>query len=164
MATRAKTQYVCSECGGTSLKWQGQCPHCNAWNTLAESRVDPPGEHRFAPLAPAAAVQSLQQVQAKEMPRIPSGVDEFDRVLGGGLVEGGVVLIGGDPGIGKSTLLLQSLAALSSATAVLYISGEESAPQIALRARRLGLEAGSVRLLAEISLERIIATVLEEKP
>jgi DNA repair protein RadA/Sms len=109
-------------------------------------------------------VQSLKQVQAKEMPRVPSGIDEFDRVLGGGLVEGGVVLIGGDPGIGKSTLLLQSLAALSSATAVLYISGEESAPQIALRARRLGLEAGSVRLLAEISLERIIAIVLEEKP
>jgi len=161
---KARTQYVCAECGGASPKWQGQCPHCNAWNTLAEARVEAAVEHRYAPLAPTASVQSLKQVQAKEMPRVPSGIDEFDRVLGGGLVEGGVVLLGGDPGIGKSTLLLQSLAALSSATSVLYISGEESAPQIALRARRLGLEAGGVRLLAEISLERIIATVLEEKP
>ena len=161
---KAKTQYVCTECGGTSPKWQGQCPHCNAWNTLGESRVEAAVEHRYAPLAPTAAVQSLKQVQTKEMPRVPSGIEEFDRVLGGGLVEGGVVLIGGDPGIGKSTLLLQSLAALSSTTSVLYISGEESAPQIALRARRLGLEAGGVRLLAEISLERIIATVLQERP
>jgi DNA repair protein RadA/Sms len=103
-------------------------------------------------------------VQAKDMPRIPSGIDEFDRVLGGGLVEGGVVLIGGDPGIGKSTLLLQSLAALSKTISVLYVSGEESAPQIALRARRLGLDGGAVRLLAEIALDRIIGTVLEDKP
>ena len=161
---KVKTQYVCSECGGASVKWQGQCPHCSAWNTLAEARVEAVTEHRYAPLAPTASVQSLKSVQAKEIPRLPSGVDEFDRVLGGGLVGGGVVLIGGDPGIGKSTLLLQSLAALSAATSVLYISGEESAPQIALRARRLGLEAGAVRLLAEISLERIIGTVLEEKP
>jgi DNA repair protein RadA/Sms len=161
---KVKTQYVCSECGGASAKWQGQCPHCNAWNTLTEARIETATEHRYAPLAPTAAVQSLKQVQAKEIPRLPSGIDEFDRVLGGGLVGGGVVLIGGDPGIGKSTLLLQSLAALSASTSVLYISGEESAPQIALRARRLGLDAGALRLLAEISLERIIGTVLEEKP
>jgi DNA repair protein RadA/Sms len=161
---KPKTQYICSECGGASLKWQGQCPHCSAWNTLAESRVEAAAEHRFAALAPTAAVQSLQQVQAKETPRIPSGIEEFDRVLGGGLVQGGVVLIGGDPGIGKSTLLLQSLATLAPATPVLYVSGEESAAQIALRARRLGVDAGSVRLLAEIALERIVATVLDEKP
>ena len=161
---KAKTQYVCSECGGASLKWQGQCPHCSAWNTLAESRIEAATEHRFAALAPTAAVQSLQQVQAKETARIPSGIEEFDRVLGGGLVEGGVVLIGGDPGIGKSTLLLQSLAALAPNIPALYVSGEESAAQIALRARRLGLDAGGVRLLAEIALERIVATVLEEKP
>jgi DNA repair protein RadA/Sms len=161
---KAKTQYVCGECGGASVKWQGQCPHCSAWNTLAEARVEAAGDHRYAALAPAAPVQSLKQVQAKDMPRVSSGVDEFDRVLGGGLVEGGVVLIGGDPGIGKSTLLLQSLAALSPSTAVLYVSGEESAAQIALRARRLGLQAGSVRLLAEIALERIIDTVRDEKP
>jgi hypothetical protein len=100
-------------------------------------------EHRYASLVPTAQVQSLSDVQAREMPRIGSGIDEFDRVLGGGLVEGGVVLIGGDPGIGKSTLLLQSLATLAASTAVLYVSGEESAAQIALRARRLGIDAGA---------------------
>ncbi|MBA2549060.1 MAG: AAA family ATPase, partial [Burkholderiaceae bacterium] len=154
---KAKTQFVCSECGGASLKWQGQCPHCQAWNSLTEARVEPPGEHRYAALVSTAAVQSLGDVQAREMPRIASGIDEFDRVLGGGFVEGGVVLIGGDPGIGKSTLLLQSLAALSASAPVLYVSGEESAAQVALRARRLGVDAVQVRLLSEISLERIIS-------
>jgi DNA repair protein RadA/Sms len=159
---RAKTQYVCAECGGASVKWQGQCPHCNAWNTLAEARIET-GEHRYAARAPAAAV-TLGDIQAREMPRIPSGVDEFDRVLGGGFVEGGVVLIGGDPGIGKSTLLLQSLAALSASLPVLYISGEESAAQVALRARRLGVEAARVRLLSETGLERIVATLQSDRP
>ena len=165
---KAKTQFVCAECGGASLKWQGQCPHCNAWNSLSEARVEAPAEHRYGALVSHAATQSLGDVQAREMPRIASGIDEFDRVLGGGFVEGGVVLIGGDPGIGKSTLLLQSLAALSarSATAaqVLYVSGEESAAQVALRAKRLGVDAARVRLLSEISLERIVATVGTEKP
>jgi DNA repair protein RadA/Sms len=165
---KPKTQHVCAECGGVSPKWQGQCPHCNAWNTLAEARVEAAGgEHRYASLVPTALVQSLSEVQAREMPRIGSGIDEFDRVLGGGLVEGGVVLIGGDPGIGKSTLLLQSLAALAASTAVLYVSGEESAAQIALRARRLGIDAARaarLRLLAEISLERILATIQTERP
>jgi DNA repair protein RadA/Sms len=161
---KAKTQFVCSECGGASLKWQGQCPHCNAWNSLSEARVETLAEHRYGALVSAAATQSLGDVQAREMPRIASGLDEFDRVLGGGFVEGGVVLIGGDPGIGKSTLLLQSLAALSANAAVLYVSGEESAAQVALRARRLGVDAARVRLLSEISLERIVATVGTEKP
>jgi DNA repair protein RadA/Sms len=161
---KAKTQFVCSECGGASLKWQGQCPHCSAWNTLSEARIETAGEHRYAALAPAPAVQTLGAVQARETPRIRSGIDEFDRVLGGGLVEGGVVLLGGDPGIGKSTLLLQSLAVLSAGTTVLYVSGEESAAQVALRARRLGVDAGNVGLLAEISLERIAATMQSERP
>ena len=164
IVARAKTQFVCSECGGASPKWQGQCPHCNAWNTLAEARVEAPVEHRYAALVSLTSVQSLGEVQAREMPRIASGIDEFDRVLGGGFVEGGVVLIGGDPGIGKSTLLLQSLAALSGKARVLYVSGEESAPQIALRARRLGVDAAHVRLLSEISLERIVASIGIEKP
>jgi DNA repair protein RadA/Sms len=167
MATRAKTQYVCSECGGTSLKWQGQCPHCNAWNTLAEARVEATDKsvNRFAALAGSAPVQTLGEVEAREMPRRSTGIDEFDRVLGGGLVEGGVVLIGGDPGIGKSTLLLQALAAMSAHGArVLYVSGEESAAQVALRARRLGVDGKSVRLLAEIGLERIQATLADERP
>ena len=161
---KAKTQFVCSECGGASLKWQGQCPHCQVWNSLSEARVEAPGEHRYAALVSTTAVQSLGEVQARDMPRIASGIDEFDRVLGGGFVEGGVVLIGGDPGIGKSTLLLQSLAALSSNASVLYVSGEESAAQIALRARRLGVDAARVRLLSEISLGRIVATIAAEKP
>ena len=147
-----------------SAKWQGQCPHCSAWNTLAESRVEPASEHRYAALAPTAPVQSLGEVQAREMPRLSSGVEEFDRVLGGGFVEGGVVLIGGDPGIGKSTLLLQSLAALSSRTSTLYVSGEESPAQVALRARRLGVDASKVRLLSEIALDRVVATIRDEKP
>ncbi|MEP6607876.1 MAG: DNA repair protein RadA [Burkholderiaceae bacterium] len=161
---KAKTQFVCSECGGASLKWQGQCPHCQAWNTLSEARIEAAGDHRYAALVATTTVQSLGDVQAREVPRISSGIDEFDRVLGGGFVEGGVVLIGGDPGIGKSTLLLQSLAALSARAAVLYISGEESAAQVALRARRLGVDAVQVRLLSEISLERIVAAVATEKP
>ena len=161
---KAKTQFVCAECGGASLKWQGQCPHCNAWNSLSEARVEAATEHRYSALVSTAPTQSLGDVQAREMPRIGSGIDEFDRVLGGGFVEGGVVLIGGDPGIGKSTLLLQSLAALSLNAAVLYVSGEESAGQVALRARRLGVDAARVRLLSEISLERIVSTVVTEKP
>ncbi|HKO68743.1 MAG TPA: DNA repair protein RadA [Burkholderiaceae bacterium] len=161
---KAKTQFVCAECGGASLKWQGQCPHCNAWNSLSEARVEASGEHRYGALVSNAPTQSLGDVQAREMPRIESGLDEFDRVLGGGFVEGGVVLIGGDPGIGKSTLLLQSLAALSANAAVLYVSGEESVAQVALRAKRLGVNAARVRLLSEISLERIVAAVGTEKP
>ena len=166
MATRARTQYVCSECGASSLKWQGQCPACNAWNTLSETRVEASDKaaNRFAALAGVAPVQTLGEVEARDMPRRSTGIDEFDRVLGGGLVEGGVVLIGGDPGIGKSTLLLQALAAMSSQARVLYVSGEESSAQVALRARRLGLDGGKVRLLAEIGLERIQATLAAEQP
>jgi DNA repair protein RadA/Sms len=161
---KAKTQYVCSECGGNSAKWQGQCPACGAWNTLAETRVEATSANRYAALAPAAPVQTLGAVNARELPRASTGIEEFDRVLGGGLVAGGVVLIGGDPGIGKSTLLLQALAAMARSRRVLYVSGEESAAQVALRARRLGIEGHDVRLLAEIGLERIAATLAEEKP
>jgi len=131
---------------------------------MSEARVEAATDHRYSALVSNAPTQSLGDVQAREMPRITSGIDEFDRVLGGGFVEGGVVLIGGDPGIGKSTLLLQSLAALSLNAAVLYVSGEESAAQVALRARRLGVDAARVRLLSEISLERIVSTVGAEKP
>jgi DNA repair protein RadA/Sms len=165
---KPKTQYVCGECGGTSLKWQGQCPNCNAWNSLSEARVESTASsNRFAALAPASAVALLGEIEARDMPRRGTGIEEFDRVLGGGLVQGGVVLIGGDPGIGKSTLLLQALAAMSVMSGerkVLYVSGEESAAQVALRARRLGVDAKAVRLLAEISLERIVATLAAEAP
>ena len=163
---KTRTVYVCSECGGSSPKWQGQCPHCDAWNTLEES-VEAPAvanTHRFASLAGSAPVQNLAKIEARETPRQPTGIDEFDRVLGGGLVPGAVVLIGGDPGIGKSTLLLQALASLSESTPVLYVTGEESAEQVALRARRLGVSGDRIDLLAEIRLESIQAALAQVKP
>jgi len=159
---KAKTIYSCTECGGQTAKWQGQCPHCMAWNTLVESVAEvavAKGINRFNALAASGGVQLLCEVAAEEVPRTPTGIAEFDRVLGGGLVQGAVVLIGGDPGIGKSTLLLQVLAHLSSTLNTLYVSGEESAQQIALRAKRLGLDARGLRLLPEIQLERIQATI-----
>lgn len=164
---KPKSIYACTECGGQSLKWQGQCPHCTAWNTLVETIAEAApsaGTNRFSALAADGKVQTLAEVDAVEVPRAPTGVAELDRVLGGGLVEGAVVLIGGDPGIGKSTLLLQALAHMSAQHKVLYVSGEESPQQIALRARRLSLDAQSVTLLAEISLEKIIATLKREQP
>ena len=120
--------------------------------------------HRFAPLAGASPIRSLAEIEARELPRQPSGLPEFDRVLGGGLVPGAVVLIGGDPGIGKSTLLLQALVSLSKVANVLYVTGEESAEQVALRARRLDLACGDVNLLAEIRLEAIVAALTEQRP
>ncbi len=158
-----KTLYVCRECGGQTNKWQGQCPHCLAWNTLGEALAEVK-TRRFQPLAAGAEVQRLSQVQARQTPRIATGLSEFDRVLGGGLVEGGVVLIGGDPGIGKSTLLLQALAELAQRLDTLYVSGEESAGQIALRANRLGLTGADIPLLTEIRLETILATLNQTRP
>jgi DNA repair protein RadA/Sms len=152
---RLKSFYVCSECGGSAPKWQGQCPACAAWNTLTETAAEAASAHRYKSVATASRLQRLSEVSAREAPRLPTGVAEFDRVLGGGLVAGQVVLIGGDPGIGKSTLLLQALAAMSAHHAAVYVSGEESAEQVALRATRLGLAAGGLQLLAEINLEKI---------
>jgi len=161
---KARSQYVCGECGAACPKWQGQCPQCGAWNTLVEAPTEAGASARFASIAPTAAVHTLGAIAAAELPRESSGLTEFDRVLGGGLVPGGVVLIGGDPGIGKSTLLLQALAAMAQRRKVLYVSGEESAAQVALRARRLGVEGGQVRLMAEIALERILAALEAERP
>ena len=140
---KPKTQFVCSDCGGSSPKWAGQCPHCSAWNTLTEARLEVAASNRFASIAPTAEVHSLGDIAATELPRQSTGLEEFDRVLGGGVVPGGVVLIGGDPGIGKSTLLLQALATMAPRMKVLYVSGEESAPQVALRARRLASKASA---------------------
>jgi len=167
---KTKTIYVCTECGGQTPKWQGQCPHCMEWNTLIESVAETvvKGSNRFSALSASGKVQMLSEVEAAEVPRTPTGIAEFDRVLGGGLVQGAVVLIGGDPGIGKSTLLLQVLAHLSRQQNTLYVSGEESAQQIALRAKRLSLDARSLRLLPEIQLERIqaaiAANIAQDKP
>jgi len=161
---KQKTVYSCTECGGQSPKWQGQCPHCGAWNTLVET-VTAPAPTRFQSVAgKASAVRPLASIEPKTSPRFPTGVEEFDRVLGGGLVPGGVILLGGDPGIGKSTLLLQAMAAIGAAKAALYVTGEESAEQIALRAQRLGLVNAPVSLLAEVQLEAIIATIGATSP
>ncbi|MGG4606384.1 DNA repair protein RadA [Paenalcaligenes sp. Me131] len=166
-AKKAKITFVCTECGGESPRWEGKCPHCNEWNTLQEFKDSSGGAgetNRFAALAGASPVQKLTEVQARELPRQPSGIEEFDRVLGGGLVPGGVILLGGDPGIGKSTLLLQAMTALAKVAPVLYVTGEESAEQVALRARRLAVDTEGVDLLAEIRLESIIETLIERRP
>ena len=164
---KAKTNYTCTECGGVSNKWAGQCSHCDRWNTLVETIVDTVGNrYSSAPqgIAQGAPVMSLADIDAIDVPRFGTGIEEFDRVLGGGLVAGGVVLIGGDPGIGKSTLLLQALANLSKQKKVLYVSGEESGAQIALRARRLAVDAAGLQLQAEIQLEKILHTLADIKP
>ncbi len=160
---KQKTIYSCNECGGQTPKWQGQCPHCQAWNTLVESLVDKMVA-RFSPVSAIGSVQNLSDIEAGEEPRFPTKISELDRVLGGGLVNGGVVLLGGDPGIGKSTLLLQALSYLSTERNVLYVSGEESARQVALRAKRLVLNVDAVNLLAEIQLEKIQLILAEHKP
>lgn len=161
-----KTIYTCQECGASSPKWLGKCPGCGAWNTLIESVAEAPGagKNRFQSLARSQPVATLSEIEASDVERQPTGLDELDRVLGGGIVEGGVVLIGGDPGIGKSTLLLQALDALSRQAKALYVTGEESGAQVALRSRRLGLDGSQVRVLAEIQLERILATLEAEQP
>ncbi len=159
-----KTQHTCSECGGSSPKWLGKCPHCGAWNTLQEVRAEAGSTHRFHSLGGTQPVTTLSEIVVAEVPRTPTGQDELDRALGGGIVGGGVVLIGGDPGIGKSTLLLQAADSLSREMSVLYITGEESGAQVALRARRLGLDGKKVRVLAEIALEKILFALQAEAP
>ncbi len=172
MATskKKKVEWVCSECGGTTLKWAGRCPHCGEWNTLQEFTVETGAAARYSDsrhrgLVAASKVLDLNDVQAQEVPRIVTGFSEFDRVMGGGLVPGGVSLLGGDPGIGKSTLLLQVMNRLVQlGVGSLYVSGEESPGQIAMRAKRLGIDPKGMRLMSEIQLENIESTLLSEKP
>ncbi len=161
---RAKTAYVCSECGATALQWFGACPSCAAAGTLTETIAERSTANRYAGLASAGAPVPLASVRAREFERLPTGLEELDRALGGGLVSGQAVLIGGDPGIGKSTLLLQALSSMGTTQRCLYVTGEESAEQVALRGRRLGLPGAGVELLAEIRLERILATIEGSKP
>ncbi len=154
---KAKTAYVCAECGASALQWFGTCPSCGAAGTLSEAAA----ERRGGRVAGVAS-RAIADIDAKDLERIPTGVEELDRALGGGLVGGQVILLGGDPGIGKSTLLLQTLTAIPQA--VLYITGEESAEQVALRARRLALDAGGVRLAAETQLERVLGALESARP
>ena len=170
---KEKTLFTCNACGGTSPRWLGKCPSCGAWNSLVETVAESAsgGKNRlgtpqgYAGLANAQPVTPLAAIEAQDVARTPSGLSELDRVLGGGVVEGGVVLIGGDPGIGKSTLLLQAMDALQrSGLPTLYVTGEESGAQVALRSRRLGIEGSQVNLLAEIQLEKILATIDAVQP
>ncbi|KHF24852.1 DNA repair protein RadA [Solemya velum gill symbiont] len=166
MAKAAKVQYQCDQCGATYPKWAGQCSDCGAWNSLSEARVAPPSKRPvgYAGESGDVTVRKLSEVGAETQSRINTGISELNRVLGTGLVEGSVVLLGGDPGIGKSTLLIQMLAMLAASHPVLYVSGEESAEQIGLRARRLGLDAGDLGLLTETSIERVLALASSAKP
>ncbi len=167
---KEKTLFSCTECGGTSPKWLGKCPHCESWNTLVETVAESAANSKnryqsMSGLAPASALSTLSDIHPSDVERTATGLEELDRVLGGGLVLGGVVLIGGDPGIGKSTLLLQAVDRLQrSGTQALYVSGEESASQVALRARRLGLDQSQVQIMAETQLERILSTLDAARP
>ena len=169
----AKTQsaFVCNECGADYRKWQGQCTECGVWNSLSEIRLSASSaakksSGRFQGYAGAsdAAVQDLGDINLEDLPRLPSGSAEFDRVLGGGLVNGSAVLIGGSPGAGKSTLLLQTLCHLAQSLPALYVTGEESLQQVAMRAERLGLPAKGLKMLAETHLESILDTAAKLQP
>ena len=169
---KAKTAFVCNDCGADFPKWQGQCGECHAWNTLSEIRLSGPvsksasvrstGRSGYA--GATASVQRLEEVAVVDLPRLRSGFDEFDRVLGGGFVPGSSILIGGHPGAGKSTLLLQTLCRLAAQQPALYVTGEESPEQIALRANRLGLPTDQLQLMAETDVDAILASVEALKP
>lgn len=165
---KPKSAYVCQSCGAQSPKWAGQCGDCGAWNTLVETAaIALPRSARgggIAGLAGASGVQLLESVAAEDAPRVSTELSEMDRVLGGGIVSGSVILIGGDPGIGKSTLLLQVLAGVQARLKTLYITGEESLTQVHLRAKRLGLPRLDLPVLAETSVERILNVLAQEKP
>ncbi|GAC1614409.1 MAG: DNA repair protein RadA [Candidatus Dormibacteraceae bacterium] len=162
---RPSTAFVCSDCGGQTLRWAGQCPHCRAWNTLNEFKVvEPRRGHAGVPdRAPATAV-SLSRIAADDVPRRHLQWAELNRVLGGGIVAGSLVLIGGEPGVGKSTLVMHLAGQVAGEADVLYASGEESAQQIAMRARRLGTPGERLLVLAENDLETIISSIREHKP
>jgi DNA repair protein RadA/Sms len=169
---KAKTAFVCNDCGADFPKWQGQCGECHAWNTLSEIRLSGPASKsatgrstgRSGYAGTTASVQRLEEVAVVDLPRLRSGFDEFDRVLGGGFVPGSSILIGGHPGAGKSTLLLQTLCRLAAQQPALYVTGEESPEQIALRANRLGLPTDQLQLMAETDVDAILASAEALKP
>ena len=164
---KTKVTFYCNACGSELAKWAGQCPDCRAWNTVEEFRqAAAGGVPRVSGYTGTANQQAteLSSVSDQKVVRIGIGVNELDRVLGGGIVPGSVVLIGGDPGIGKSTLLLQVLAKLMGQLKCLYVSGEESLQQINMRAKRLGLDVGALRCLTETSVEQILNVAAKEKP
>lgn len=166
---KAKIAYVCSDCGGEFPRWQGQCTECGAWNTISEFRVAPKSaktasRHTGYAGAIDNKVQTLDKIDLQDLPRFSTGYKEFDRVLGGGVVPGSAILIGGSPGAGKSTLLLQTMCLLSESMNTLYVTGEESLQQVAMRANRLGLPTNKLNVLAETSVETICSHAEQLKP
>ena len=159
---KPKRIYGCTECGATFPKWAGQCGECGVWNTLVETIVESgaaaPPSGRTGWTGQQAQIKTLAEVSIAEIPRFSTASGELDRVLGGGLVDGSVVLIGGDPGIGKSTILLQTLCQMATRMPALYVTGEESQQQVAMRARRLGLPQDKLKVMTETCIESIIAT------
>ena len=170
--SKAKIAYVCNECGEDYAKWQGQCTSCHAWNSLSEVRLASTSKttanittarQGYAGTADNK-IKILADINLEDMPRMTTGAQEFDRVLGGGLVSGSVVLIGGNPGAGKSTLLLQVLCYLAESNTALYVTGEESLQQVALRAQRLGLQTQHLKMLSETNVEQLCITADTIKP
>ncbi|MGB6977017.1 MAG: DNA repair protein RadA [Gammaproteobacteria bacterium] len=165
---KVKTVYTCTECGAQAPQWAGQCSDCGVWNTLIEETAASPPQRqsRFAGYAPGidTKVQRLIEVALHDQPRFMTGLSELDRALGGGLVAGSVVLIGGNPGIGKSTLLLQALCHLSQQSPALYVTGEESLQQVAMRSHRIGLPHDKLQVVAETQVERIVQLAMQSKP
>lgn len=171
MAKSSKRAFVCNECGADYPRWQGQCSACHAWNTITEVRLAAsPTVARnerlsgYAGSAGVSKVQKLSDISLEELPRFSTGFKEFDRVLGGGVVPGSAILIGGNPGAGKSTLLLQTLCKLAEQMKTLYVTGEESLQQVAMRAHRLGLPTANLNMLSETSIEQICLIAEEEQP
>ena len=168
MAKKRSTAYVCNECGSDYSKWQGQCSDCGAWNSLAEVRFsrgsDKPAGKRSGYAGETGSVRLLQDINLAETPRVSSGMGELDRVLGGGLVPGSAILLGGNPGAGKSTLLLQTLCFLARGLSALYITGEESLEQVAMRAQRLGLPTDKLLMLTETDVEAMVSAAEQQAP
>ena len=166
MANKRKTVYCCAECGNETSNWAGRCPACGAWNTLQEVTIEPGSGKKSAVNARAAAgkAKPLSELDTLEEIRFATGISEFDRVLGGGAVAGSLVLVGGAPGIGKSTLLLQMCASAGAGRKILYVTGEESQRQLKLRAMRLGVDGENIYVLAETDIDSIIAAIDELKP
>ena len=166
---KPKTAFVCTECGADFSKWQGQCPECGQWNTVQEIKLSAAKSSKSKSLAVGYAgskseIKTLSSINLEEQPRFTSGIGEFDRVLGGGLVPGSAILVGGHPGAGKSTLLLQTMCHLAHAMTALYVTGEESLQQVAMRAKRLDLSADTLQMYSETSVEAIEQTIQTVNP
>ena len=162
---KTKISYVCTQCGAIQPKWMGKCPDCGSWNTLVE-QVEAPASRFSSPTVPnsGCTVQKLEQINSNEEQRYLTKMKELNRVLGGGIVPGSVILLSGDPGIGKSTLLLQICQTMSNDAQILYVSGEESLRQIKLRAARLGVTTGNLNLSSTTNIEAVVETIQTIKP